>query len=180
MSAQRARAQRPQRTPIDVPPLFEALDETHRQVVQRLRDLEQLMQRLDGGNTDDDARRLAAGIVEFFSQVAQPHHDAEERHVFPALIASGDDELVQHVKRLQQDHGWLEEDWIELSPALRDISEGHGAFDLDNVRHMATVFGTLYMEHLALEESLIYPEAKRRLESGREAGARRRGEADAG
>ena len=178
MSAQRARALRPKRTPIDVPPLFEALDETHRQVVQHLRNLEQLMQRLDGGNTDDDARRLAAGVVAFFSQVAQPHHDAEERHVFPALIASGDDELVQHVKRLQQDHGWLEEDWIELSPALRDISEGHGAFDIDNVRHMATVFGTLYMEHLALEESLIYPEAKRRLEAGHKADVRRLGEGE--
>lgn len=179
MPAQRARASRPQRPPIEVPPLFEALDDTHRQVVQQLRHLEQLMQRLDGGSIDDEARRLAAGIVAFFSQVAQPHHDAEERHVFPTLIASGDDELVQHVRRLQQDHGWLEEDWIELSPALRDISEGHGAFDIDNVRHMATVFGTLYMEHLALEESLIYPEAKRRLEAGREAGERRRGDADA-
>jgi hemerythrin-like domain-containing protein len=179
MSAPRARAPRPPRTPIDVPPLFEALDETHRQVVQRLRDLEQLMQRLDGGDADDDARRLAAGIVAFFSEVAQPHHDAEERYVFPALIASGDDELVQHVQRLQQDHGWLEEDWIELSPALRDISEGHGAFDLDNVRHMATVFGTLYLEHLALEESLIYPEAKRRLDAGRKAEVRRLGEGGA-
>ena len=44
---------------------------------------------------------------------------AEEQLVFPSLLADGDSEIVAHVQRLQQDHGWLEEDWLEIGPQLR-------------------------------------------------------------
>jgi hypothetical protein len=82
--------------------------------------------------------------------------------VFPGLLASGDAELVQHVRRLQQDHGWLEEDWLELAPQLEAIGQGYNWYDLAMLRHALPVFTALYVDHIGLEESLIYPEAKRR------------------
>jgi hypothetical protein len=38
---------------------------------------------------------------------------------------------------------------------------------------MSEVFSTLYIEHIALEESLIYPASKQRLMTAEDAGNRR-------
>lgn len=136
---------------------FEALDRTHAEVVLALRELERLIDRLDAGGIDTEARAIAAALRAFFDGTSRTHHEDEERVVFPPLLAGGDAELIQHVRRLQQDHGWLEEDWRELRPHLSAVAEGLHWFDTDLLREMAAVFGTLYVEHIALEESLVYP-----------------------
>jgi hemerythrin-like domain-containing protein len=82
--------------------------------------------------------------------------------VFPSLLSSGDGALVQHVHRLQQDHGWLEEDWLELQPQLRAVVEGYNGYDLDFLRAAVPVFTELYRDHIALEENIVYPESRRR------------------
>jgi hemerythrin-like domain-containing protein len=82
--------------------------------------------------------------------------------VFPSLLASADAEMVQHVHRLQQDHGWLEEDWLELQPQLRAVVEGYNWYDLDFLRAAVPVFTDLYRDHIALEENIVYPESRRR------------------
>ena len=104
-----------------------------------------------------------ADIVRFFSQTARAHHADEERLVFPGLLASGDAELVQHILRLQQDHGWLEEDWLELSAQIDAVAQGYSWYDIDALRQGTAVFTELYKDHIDLEESLIYPEARRQL-----------------
>jgi len=107
MSSSKARATRPAAPTL---PSFESLDLTHRQVMQMLTQLTQLVDQVQATGIDDNARMLAAEIRSFFDETARAHHAAEEQLVFPSLLASGDPELVQHVQRLQQDHGWLEED----------------------------------------------------------------------
>ena len=94
---------------------FTVLDVTHRQIIFSLGRLSALITRLRQFGADEHARAMATEIVAFFSGVRQ-HHEDEERHVFPELLASEDPEIVQAVRRLQQDHGWLEEDWRELAP----------------------------------------------------------------
>jgi hemerythrin-like domain-containing protein len=117
---------------------------------------------------------MAAQVVDFFSNSAREHHAEEERVVFPPLLTSPDEQLVHHVVRLQQDHGWLEEDWIELSPQLKAVSEGYSWYDLDLLRAAIPVFTELYLDHIDLEESLIYPEAKRVLSLRTQAGSGRK------
>ena len=78
------------------------------------------------------------------------------------LLASGDAELVQPVRRLQQDHGWLEEDWFELAPQLRAVAEGQNGYDPDFLRAATQTFTEFYREHIALEESVVYPASRRR------------------
>ena len=123
---------------------------------------------------------MASEIVRFFSTTARQHHEDEERHVFPTLIASGDADVVDAVQRLQQDHRWLQEDWMELSPMLDAVAAGQSWYDLDALREGAEVFTALSHDHIALEESYIYPQARARLrpgerrEMGREMAARRR------
>ncbi len=139
---------------------FEALDRTDAQVVDQLRQLEKLVDRVDDEGLDDDARALAASILAFFDSTAHAHHEEEERVVFPPLLASDDAALVQHVQRLQQDHAWLEEDWHTLRPHLAAIAGGQAWYEPEVLRQGCEVFGALYLEHIALEESLIYPASK--------------------
>jgi len=112
---------------------------------------------------DAQARELAADILHHFCGTAREHHEDEERHVFPQLLISDDAELVQAVQRLQQDHGWLAEDWMALSPHIDAVACGHAGYDLDVLREGAAVFTALYHDHIALEESIAYPQARARL-----------------
>jgi hemerythrin-like domain-containing protein len=159
MSGTKARAPR---TPAPPLPLFESLDRTHRQVLEMLGQLTRLVEQLDATGIDEHARLLATEIYQFFDDTARAHHVAEEELVFPGLLTSDDAELVQHVQRLQQDHGWLEEDWLELGSHVRALGEGQGWYDLDVLRSAIPVFSDLYREHIALEETIVYPASRRR------------------
>ena len=165
MSAHTARPPRPPRAarpPVPPSPTFEALDATHRQVVAMLQRLQHLVDDVDRQGVDLVARKNAADICDFFDQTARAHHAAEDQFVFPGLLVSGDAALVQHVQRLQQDHGWLEEDWRELQPQLLMLAEGYNGFDLDFLRAAIPIFTDLYRDHIFLEETVVYPESRRR------------------
>lgn len=163
------RQPRPRRAAAPALPPLDRLDRTHHDMVDQLAALVQLMAHLEAQGVDAAARQSAKALCKFFSETARSHHADEETLVFPALIRQGDPALIAHVLRLQQDHGWLEEDWLELSPQLQAVAEGYSWYELDGLRQAVEVFTGLYQEHIALEESLIYPEARRQLAA--EAGA---------
>lgn len=169
--------------PVSAPPLqdgFDALDVCHRQTLIALGKLAALVTRLTDKGPDDEARAMAHEVVEHFTKTSRAHHEDEERHLFPTLASTGDAATVQAVLRLQQDHDWLEEDWMELSPHLDAVAGGQNWYDLDVLREAAAVFTALSHDHMTLEESLIYPQVRARLsaaeraEMGREMAARRR------
>ena len=145
---------------------FDVLDVCHRQTVFALGKLAALVSRLAAHGPDEQARELAAEILQHFSVTAREHHEDEERHVFPKLLTSDDPDIVQAVLRLQQDHGWLAEDWMALSPHLDAVACGHSGYDLDVLREGAAVFTALSHDHIALEESIAYPQARVRLHTG--------------
>jgi hemerythrin-like domain-containing protein len=153
---------RPARAAVPAIPTFEMLDATHREVMLTLERLQQWVDQLDAQDVNEVTRTTAEEICRFFDGSARAHHAAEETHVFPNLLASGDAALVQHVRRLQQDHGWLEEDWLELQPQLRAVAEGYNWYDLDFLRAAVPVFSELYRDHISLEENIVYPESRRR------------------
>jgi hemerythrin-like domain-containing protein len=155
-----ARNPRPERIPAPAMPDFEQLDRTHRAALDMLLAFESLLSQLDARGQDNAARNNAQTIIDFFTVTAAGHHAAEEQLVFPPLLASGDDDLIHQIRRLQQDHGWIEEDWLELAPHLEAIATGYNGYDLPMLRAALPVFRTLYQEHIALEESLIYPLAR--------------------
>jgi hemerythrin-like domain-containing protein len=173
MSTSAAKPTRPTRVAVPAFPELDALDSTHRKVIVVLGELASLIERLDRNGVDDHARMLAQEICEFFSGSARQHHADEERIVFPGLLKSGDATLVQHVLRLQQDHGWLEEDWLELEPQLQAVAGGYSWYDLPMLQAALPIFEQLYRDHIALEESLIYPEARRQRAAAAAAAAQR-------
>ncbi|MBP6899479.1 MAG: hemerythrin domain-containing protein [Burkholderiaceae bacterium] len=158
-----ARRQRPPRSAVPALPTLERLDHTHRRLLQALVELGHLVEHLAEHGVDAGARHSARTLCRFFGSQARQHHADEETLVFPPLVRKGDAQLIEQVLRLQQDHGWLEEDWLELAPQLQAVAEGYSWYELDLLRHGVQVFTSLYHEHIALEESLIYPEARRQL-----------------
>ncbi|MDO9285880.1 MAG: hemerythrin domain-containing protein [Aquabacterium sp.] len=159
-SVARARSVRPQRPQAPALPPMEALDRTHQQMLQVLADLSHLVDHLERQGVDTAARASAQAICRFFAEAARQHHANEETLVFPVLVRKGDKALIEHVLRLQQDHGWLEEDWLELEPQLQAVAQGYSWYELDGLRAGVGVFTALYQEHIALEESMIYPAAR--------------------
>jgi len=166
-------------TPITPSP-FEALDLDHQQIMRMLADMSRLAVHLESHPVDAQAQETARRIFEFFNGAARQHHADEEQHVFPALIRNGDDPLVQQILRLQEDHGWIESDWLELAPQFESIAAGYHWHNPDVLAASVPVFTALYHDHIALEESLIYPQAKARMSPrelagiGREMAHRRR------
>jgi hemerythrin-like domain-containing protein len=160
---------------------FEALDACHRRMLAAAASLLQLAGKVDRQGTGHEERVTARALADFFSSTVREHHADEERHVFPPLLGSGDANVVQAVLQLQEDHGWLEVDWLELEPHVQAIATGYGQCDMDTLRNGVEVFAALMRDHIALEESLIYPQARRQLGEagrramGREMAARRRG-----
>jgi hemerythrin-like domain-containing protein len=152
---------------------FDALDACHQQVLDTLGLLSGLCDRLrDDGVSPavcDDARQ----IVSFFDSTAHTHHAEEDRLVFPPLLEGSDTALAQQVRRLQQDHVWLEQDWVELKLQLDAVAKGYSWYDLDALRAGIGVFTGLYLDHIDLEESIVYPNARRRLSERANAGAAR-------
>lgn len=139
------------------------LDAGHGRILAVVRALQALAEQVRDERIDAESRACAAAIADFFCTVARRHHEDEERYVFPALLASGDESLVQAVLRLQTDHGWIEEDWLMLEPMVQSIATGIGHCDPDALQQGVEVFAALYRDHIALEESLAYPQARARL-----------------
>jgi hemerythrin-like domain-containing protein len=139
---------------------FEALDACHQQIHAQLINLASLAKQLNAGELSDADKHTAGEIESFFSRTARDHHAHEELHVFPPLLNKGNEEMDAAVHALQQDHGFIEENWIELGPQLQAIAQGNNWFDTAEFLHNAEVFLELCAGHIALEETLVYPESK--------------------
>lgn len=139
---------------------FEALDVCHQQILEHLTLLTKLAVQVATSDVDAAAQQQAAVIEAYFSGTARQHHLDEEKNVFAPLLAGSDAELTALVRVLQQDHGWIEENWLELAPQLRAMALGNGWYDEAEFQHNVEVFFDLCQGHIELEEKMIYPQAR--------------------
>lgn len=159
--------------------VFEFLDKTHQEIQQHIRQLHALVDAIESEGLNQSNREKARRVLNYFNGEARQHHLDEEKHIFPTLLASQNEDVVQATEHLVQDHGWLEENWLQIAPSLEAATNGNLWFDPMELRHALDVFEALYLDHILLEESIAYPEAKRRLASmdtvgmGREMARRR-------
>ena len=113
---------------------------------------------------DEQARQAARDVMRYFDQAAPQHHLDEERHVFPALLAAGDPALGRTVRQLMEDHGRMEALWAQARELLAALAEDRlSAFE---PAHQAALreFASLYDRHIADEEQVAYPAARRSLD----------------
>jgi iron-sulfur cluster repair protein YtfE (RIC family) len=152
-----ARTQRASRAGCDG---FELLDATHRAAREMLARFSQLVRHLDEHGLDVDAEGLAHEVLGFFEGPGRDHHAQEERWVFPELEALDDTDLHALVRRLRQDHHWIELDWRELRPHVRAVADGFNGYELPLLQAAVPVFEALYIDHMALEEQQVFPAAQ--------------------
>ena len=143
--------------------VFEFLDSTHQDIQSQIKLLHALVDAIECSGLNQANRAQARRVLDYFNGEARQHHLDEEKHIFPALLASQNPEVVQATEHLIQDHGWLEENWIQIAPSLEAATGGNLWFDTMELRHALEVFEALYLDHIILEESIAYPEAKKRL-----------------
>jgi len=143
--------------------VFEFLDTTHRDIQMQIHQLHALVDAIEADGLNAATRARARGVLDYFNTEAREHHLDEEKHIFPALLNSQNPEIVQATEHLIQDHGWLEENWIQIAPSLEAATNGNLWFDIAELRHALDVFEALYLDHILLEESIAYPAAKERL-----------------
>ena len=141
------------------------LDTYHGQVRGHLDRLAELATRVENEQLGAETRAEACAIEAFFSGSMQDHHRLEEASVFGHLLDGGDAEIMTIVHTLQQDHGWIEQNWIEIAPQLRAVAQGNHWIDPAEFMHGTEVFLELCYGHAALEEIVIPPRPRARAEA---------------
>lgn len=160
---------------------FEMLEACHERVRRSLDLLERLIVYVDRQGHDTQSRSAARDVMRYYDLAAPHHHEDEERHVFPRLLASGDTALVEAVLRLRADHERMSQVWSALRLQLAAWAEPGATDPADaSMRAQAEAFQALYAAHLPVEEGLVFPAARSHCDAaevdtmGREMQLRRR------
>lgn len=161
---------------------FEMLDACHERVERMLRLLHKLRAHLQASGWDDQAAEAARDVLRYFNEAAPRHHEDEERHLFPAVLAAPDAPALPHtgtgdgigigsslhavVRRLLQDHANMQTRWASARPVLERIARpDQGPWQpLGTAEETALDgFASLYASHIEAENHLIYPAAQQAL-----------------
>ncbi len=161
---------------------YEMLAACHERVQRSLDLLGRLVDYIGDQGHDAQTRSAAADVLRYFDLAAPLHHQDEERHVFPPLLAQGDVSLRATVRRLQADHRQMETLWAEVRKALLRWSEP-GCEETGDPATRAAIarFRGIYAGHIEAEEGLVFPAAGSAMSAttlqamGREMQARRQG-----
>ena len=142
---------------------FDMLATCHDRVRRMLALQAKLQQHLLDKGCDDAARQAARDVMRYFDIAAPLHHQDEELHVFPPLLAGTDAALRTLVQRLQQDHRQMEVAWIAARRALQAVADSteSGWTPLTDTQAAAlNQFAALYRQHLEDEDTVAYPAAQ--------------------
>lgn len=139
---------------------FEMLEACHERVERTLGLLQKIRDYLGEHACDDSVRQAARDVMRYFDIAAPLHHEDEELHVFPPLLAHGDPAVAEQVRQLQQDHQLMVTDWALARPGLLALAEGRAvAFSAEDEAALARFAGR-YDEHARIEEDSVYPAAR--------------------
>lgn len=143
---------------------FEMLAACHERVERMLALQARLQQHLLDKGCDEAARQAARDVMRYFDMAAPLHHQDEELHVFPALLAGLDATLRELAGRLINDHRQMEAAWIPARRVLQAIADSRPEADwcaLTPAQADAlNQFAALYEQHLADENGVAYPAAQ--------------------
>lgn len=161
---------------------YDMLAACHERVQRSLDLLQRLLDYLEKNGHDAQTRSAAADVLRYFDLAAPLHHEDEERHVFPPLLAQGDTALRAAVLQLQAEHRQIETLWAAVRPTLLRWREAGATGGVDAAARDAVArFIALYAGHIETEEERVYPAARTTMDAaaqaamGAEMQARRRG-----
>jgi hemerythrin-like domain-containing protein len=168
---------------------FDMLHACHDRVRRSLDLLERLAAHVQVHGHDAASRSAAADVLRYFDVAAPLHHEDEERHVLPALRASGRSELIALADRMASEHRLLQAQWAVLRQVLCAWQQAAAPVALtqertasvEEVMPLITRYATLYRTHAEAEEQQAFPSAaalipaEEHAAAGAEMASRRRG-----
>ena len=141
---------------------FELLGACHERIRRSLALLTRLVGHIDATGHDDASRSAAADVLRYFDIAAPAHHEDEERHVFPRLLASGDAQSIALARTLQAEHREMQTLWAQLRPTLEhwaNAAAGDARIEAP-ARALVDAFIALHGPHLAAEDSQAFDAAR--------------------
>lgn len=160
---------------------LDMLHACHERIHRSLDLLGRICERVRQERVDAAVHEAAADVLRYFDKAAPHHHEDEEQHVFPRVLAgTANAEVRAVVVKLQQDHQQMEALWARLRTPLAALSNGHAEGFHEAACALAQEFRALYESHARTEETLVFPAAEALIDDdtreamGREM-ARRRG-----
>lgn len=143
---------------------FAMLQACHERVQRTLALLQRLRAHVREHGADTNARQAARDVLRYFDLAAPLHHEDEELHVFPLLLAQATPEVKALVRQLQADHVAMTADWAAARGALQSLATG----DLQHFSAADEIlldrFAQRYAVHIVAEEGQAYPAALHVLE----------------
>ena len=140
---------------------MEMLLACHDRVRRSLDLLRRLAERVAEGRVDADVQSAATDVLRYFDLAAPHHHEDEERHVFPCVLAHTPDAAVRDaVARLREDHVAMAALWAALREPLAALAAGHASAFGAPQAELAARFRALYEAHARTEEGLVFPAAR--------------------
>lgn len=137
---------------------FELLQACHERVRRSLDLLRRLAEYIDDKGHDDGTRQAAADVLRYFELAAPLHHEDEEKHVFPRVLAGHDTALRETVQTLQRDHQLMSSTWEAVRRPLLQWRTPQASGKVDAATHADIArFLSLYDDHIEAEEGQIYP-----------------------
>ena len=158
---------------------FAMLEACHERLQRTLGLLGRLREHVRQQGVDHDARQAARDVLRYFDIAAPLHHQDEELHVFPLLLAEATPEVRALVTRLQQDHVAMTADWAAARAGLQALLHENATGFTPQDEAALDRFAMRYDAHIAAEEGMAYPAAAALLPPaalevmGREMAARR-------
>ena len=138
---------------------FEMLIACHERV-QRMLDL------LDRARThaltkgcDANLNSAFTDVMRYFDLAAPQHHLDEELHVFPIVLAKGNQSQKELVALLIQDHETMAHLWQSVRSILSEVLQTPRDLPVFSHRDNALIddFRNAYAKHISNEELCIYP-----------------------
>ncbi len=145
---------------------FAMLEACHERVLRTLALLDRLRTHMRQQGCDESARQAARDVLRYFDIAAPLHHQDEELHVFPPLLARGPAGVVALVQRLLQDHQDMVTDWAAARLPLQALAGGQAsAFSAADEAALER-FAVRHARHLEDEERVAYPAVQSLLPAG--------------
>ena len=135
------------------------LEACHERVQRTLGLLGRLREHVRQQGVDHDARQAARDVLRYFDIAAPLHHQDEELHVFPLLLAQATPEVRALVIRLQQDHVAMTADWAAARAGLQALLDENATGFTPQDEAALDRFARRYDAHIAAEEGVAYPAA---------------------
>lgn len=138
---------------------FEMLLACHQRVERMLGLLERLAAHVAAHGVDGNAKQAAIDVMRYFDLAGPAHHEDEERHLFPRLLAAGG-AAAALAQLLHAEHLAMAAQWALVRAALDGVTQGRQP---DTAAWPG--FAQLYRAHIVTEEAQAYPAVRQAVDA---------------